>query len=713
MMSGSIWYGFIINFAIVILHTMKHFITHALFLLGHIAAFCQPEINWQQSFGGSDFDLPSEIKATPDGGFILAATTFSNDGDAAGNHGADDILLIKLKADRSVQWRKVLGGSNEDGLHDLQLTSDGGFIAAGFTKSRDGDVTELKGQSDYWVIKLNAAGTVEWQRTYGGSNNDVASSVKQTSDGGFIVAGYTSSNNGDVTNNHIVNVQDAWILKLDASGQILWQQCYGGTDAEFAYDIDLAPGGFIFTGYARSRDGDLSVNKGVQDAWIVKLGINGNIEWQQVLGGLKNETGNKIKTLTGGGYIMAGSTTSNDGDVQGQHGASDGWLVKLSASGNVDWKRCYGGSSLENFLDIFPSVQGYLVVGAAESADHDVAANYGKSDYWVLQLDANGTIVWQINTGGSEIDDGHAACFSSNGEIIISGTSFSRDKDVKQWIDAGDIWVVSFKESKPLPLITKQPRDTMVCERSVATFSVEEMHSTGYQWQVLRNNIWINITGDQTYSGTQTKVLSVNTTRDLNGSQYRCVLSNNTGITHSQVVELGILNKPLIITHPAGTTACEGSIVKLNIIASGADGYQWQDNSTGAGWQNINGANQFFYQVTIRDDNRYRCVVSNGCGNDTSNIALITRRNCSITNAFSPNADGINDHWQLPFLSGFPGCSVLIFDRFGKKVFESRGYRVPWDGRFNGKILPAGVYYYLLDLKDGSKPLTGSLTLLN
>ena len=171
-----------------------------------------PAIAWQKCFGGSKDDEAKSIQQTSDGGFIVAGKTWSNDGDVTGNHGREDFWAVKLSATGAIQWQKCLGGSGWDVATSIQQTSDGGFIVAGRTNSNDGDVTGNHGNDDFWVAKLSSTGAIQWQKSLGGSGEDKAYSIQQTSDGGFIVAGYTASNDGDVTGNH--GYDDFWVVKL-------------------------------------------------------------------------------------------------------------------------------------------------------------------------------------------------------------------------------------------------------------------------------------------------------------------------------------------------------------------------------------------------------------------------------------------------------------------------------------------------------------------
>ena len=187
------------------------------------------------------------------------------------------------------------------------------------------------------------APAIEWQKCLGGTADDFANSIQQTSDGGFIVAGETRSNDGDVSGNH--GKSDAWVVKLNSLGDILWKKCLGGTGNDYARSIQqISDGGFILTGYTNSNNGDVSGNNGYYDAWVVKLNSSGDILWQKCLGGTYDDYARSIQQTSDTGFILAGYTFSNDGDVSGNHGFSDAWVVKLNSSGDIIWQKCFGGT---------------------------------------------------------------------------------------------------------------------------------------------------------------------------------------------------------------------------------------------------------------------------------------------------------------------------------------------------------------------------------
>ncbi len=278
-------------------------------------------IEWQNYLkeGGAFTDILSIIQIN-DGGYILAGYTSSNSG---------DYLVVKLTSNGIIEWKKNLGGTSKDYAYSIQETNDGGFILAGNTLSNNGDVSGNHGGSDYWIVKLTSTGLIEWQKTLGGSSDDNGRKIIQTIDGGFITIGNTLSNDGDLSGNH--GGFDYWIVKLTSTGLIEWQKNIGGLNDEDASDIiQTIDGGYILAGSTLSNDGDVSENHGGKDCWIVKLTINGLIEWQKTFGGSKDEGAASFIQTNDGGYMIATFTSSNDGDVSGNHGVYDFWIVKLS-----------------------------------------------------------------------------------------------------------------------------------------------------------------------------------------------------------------------------------------------------------------------------------------------------------------------------------------------------------------------------------------------
>jgi type 1 glutamine amidotransferase len=425
---------------------MKKILTLSIFFI-FTFIYSQPLIQWQKTLGGTGWDTGSSIQQTADGGYIVAGLTSSNDGDVSGNKGFTDFWVVKLNSLGAIVWQKTLGGTSDEEVLSIQQTADGGYIVAGLTSSNDGDVSGNHGLFDFWVVKLNSLGAIVWQKTLGGTSYDWPSSIQQTTDGGYIVAGRTESNDGDVTGNH--GGYDFWVVKLNSLGTIVWQKTLGGTLNEQGLSIQqTADGGYIVAGLTSSNDGDVSGNKGFTDFWVVKLNSLGAIVWQKSLGGTGYDWPSSIQQTADGGYIVAGSTSSNDGDVTGNHGYDDMWVVKLDSLGAIVWQKTLGGTSDEWLLSIQQTADGgYIVAGHTSSNDGDVIENYGLTDFWVVKLNSLGTIVWQKTLGGTGYDWPSSIQQTADGGYIVAGYTFSNDGDVTGSHGGYDIWVVKLSNT--------------------------------------------------------------------------------------------------------------------------------------------------------------------------------------------------------------------------------------------------------------------------
>ncbi|MCK9289985.1 MAG: T9SS type A sorting domain-containing protein [Bacteroidales bacterium] len=407
-----------------------------------------PEIEWQKSLGGTGEDVATSIQQTSDGGYIVAGYSYSNDGDIGNSHGNADYWIVKLDHAGKIQWEKSMGGSSTELAYFVQQTSDGGYIVAGESSSNDGDVSGNHGSEDYWIVKLDDAGNLQWQKSLGGSSTEVAYSIQQTSDGGYIVAGESSSNDGDVTKNH--GESDCWIVKLDHIGNIQWEKSLGGSENDWASSIQqTSDGGYIIGGTSRSNDGDVSGNHGDYDYWIAKLDNVGNLQWQKSLGGSFPDYLECIQQTLDSGYIVVGESFSNDGDVSESHrGRGDYWVVKLDNAGNIQWEKALGGSGQDWAYSISQtSDRGFIIAGWAESQDGDVSGNHGAEDYWIVKLDNAGNLHWQRSIGGSSTEVAYSIQQTSDGGYIVAGYSDSHDGDINEYHGNGDFWIIKLTGS--------------------------------------------------------------------------------------------------------------------------------------------------------------------------------------------------------------------------------------------------------------------------
>lgn len=407
-----------------------------------------PTIEWQKALGGAEWDLATSVQQTTDGGYILTGYTTSNDGDVLGYSGGGDVWVVKLTSTGSVQWAYTLGGTEYEYAYCIKQTSDNGFILVSQSRSNNGHASGNHGRHDFWVVKLNANGNIQWQKSLGGTREDIGKSVAQTSDGGYIVAGYSESNDGDLLNNpSLGGAGHYWVVKLSSAGAIQWQKNYGGSEYDSPSDVkQTTDGGYIIAGFTNSNNYDVSGNHGYYDCWLLKLSSAGVIEWQKCYGGTQNDRAYSVQETSDGGYIFAGLTQSGDGDITSAYGNGDYWVVKTNNVGTIQWQKTYGGGA--TLGDIAESIQqtsdgGYIVGGYSGSTNHDVTGNHGFKDFWIIKLNSTGTLLWQKCLGGT----GNESCTSmqqtADGGYIAVGDTQSYNGDVTgNHGGTGDVWVV-------------------------------------------------------------------------------------------------------------------------------------------------------------------------------------------------------------------------------------------------------------------------------
>jgi hypothetical protein len=377
-------------------------------------------IIWQKCIGGSNPDAAKSIIQTLDKGYAIVGYTASNNGDVLGWHNGidssfppfftvhDDAWVVKLDSSGNIQWQKCLGGSGEDQATSILQTADGSYIVTGTTSSTDGDISGKHGSYDVFVIKLTSSGNIQWQKCFGGQGYDHANSIIQTSDGGYIAAGFTDSPDEGFFNH---GGGDVYVVKLDSIGNKLWEKCYGGSIAETAFSIVQTPdNGYAFVGKTQSSDGQVNGFKGgYTDAWLVRLNPIGDILWQKSLGGSSSDVMTMIVQPSEGGFLIAGGTGSNDGDVTDFHAIpawSKGlaWIVRLNSSGIIVWQKCLGGSGQDNANEVIQTSDGgYIMSGTTSSVDGDVSGvHFGPNgtplqDIWVVKLSPAKDDVKDIN----------------------------------------------------------------------------------------------------------------------------------------------------------------------------------------------------------------------------------------------------------------------------------------------------------------------------
>ncbi|MCZ4317451.1 T9SS type A sorting domain-containing protein [Aequorivita viscosa] len=435
---------------------MKTSITLFALLLGIFSVYAQdPAILWQKTIGGSDTDFSTVFETTADGGYILGGYSTSNiSGEKTENsNGAIDIWIVKIDDSGNIQWQNTIGGSGDDYLISLKQTSDGGYIlGAGSNSDISGDKTEnSRGGLDYWILKLDVTGNITWQKTYGGNQPEFDTYIVQTTDGGYFVGGYSDSDiNGDKTDPSN-GQRDFWALKLDSSGNIIWQNSIGGNLVDRPQAaFQTSEGGYIISGFSNSpNSGDKTENtRGGNDYWIVKLDASGNVEWDRTFGGNDSDVLRDMVQLVDNSFFVAGYSKSNiSGDkTENSQGDYDAWVLKLDGSGNMVWQNTIGGSGIDYPRDVKQLADGNFMVAcwsnSNASGDKTEDSN-GGYDYWLLKLDTAGNIISQNSIGGSADESGSYILQSADGNFAMFCSSDSNVSGDKSENSRGldDYWI--------------------------------------------------------------------------------------------------------------------------------------------------------------------------------------------------------------------------------------------------------------------------------
>ncbi len=421
---------------------MKTIIQYAIFL-SILFASAQPEIEWQKSLGGTNSDVARSITQTTDGGYIVAGYTTSVNGDVSENNGGRDVWVVKLDGSGAIEWEKSYGGTGSEEAYEIQQTLDGGYIITGLSDSNDFLGTGF-GNDDILVIKTNGNGTVEWGKKFGTASGERGHSVKQTSEGSYIVSGFIGGGG-------------TWVAKLDSTGSLdnNWSNTSFGSAQ--AYSVDTtSDGGFVVAGYKVNTGNNI-------DARVVKLNSSSDVDWDYSFGGISADYGYAVQQTTDGGFIVAGMTQSNDGDVTNNYGNQDFWVFKLNSSGILQWQKTYGGTQNDFAIKIQQTNDGgYVVVGQTNSDDNDVSGNPGNYiyDYWVIKINATGELQWQNCLGGSGNDFGNSIQQTTDNGFIVAGRSISNNIDVSGNNGSYDFWVVKL-EAETLGINQKSNDETI------------------------------------------------------------------------------------------------------------------------------------------------------------------------------------------------------------------------------------------------------------
>ena len=333
-------------------------------------------------------------------------------------------------------WNYRYGGADADGTTSFIHSGDGGYVIAGYsTSGATGDKSQpSQGSFDYWVVKTDSAGIIQFNFRFGGLNEDLLTTILQTVDGGYLLGGYSASGiTGDKSENSR-GIYDYWIVKTDSSGNKIWDKRFGGNDYDQLYEVlPAAGGGFLLGGWSASGvSGDVTdSSRGDKDYWVVRIDSAGNKLWDKRYGGNADDIFSCMVTSTDGEFLLCGSTASDSSGekTQNSRGSNDYWIVKIDTAGNKIWDKRFGGSNIDYPTDIKPTFDGnYIIGGWSDSpmdGDRSDSTNGGQ-DFWIIKIDSSGNKIWDRDFGGIATEDDFGNLFETlDSGIMITGTSYS------------------------------------------------------------------------------------------------------------------------------------------------------------------------------------------------------------------------------------------------------------------------------------------------
>jgi Secretion system C-terminal sorting domain len=394
-----------------------------LFVFFNSLVFCQqPTVEWAKTFGGIYSDIARGVVVTPENDYIVVGTALSENFDSTDGKGFADAWVMKLDKNGKQIWKKSFGGADDDVATTINQTADGGYLIGGETASNNGDVKENKGKFDAWLFKIDKNGTLLWEKTFGGSDDDYKGDAFETKNGNIILGIVSKSNDGDFVG--INGKEDCWFLKLDKQGNVLWKKEFGGSDVDNTRSIKpIDDKTFVAVGHTESSDGNFS---NIQGDFILKMDMDGNFIWvksfttltgfETTLMGFEAVTILSDNTIAAVGYVYR---TSKKVDVI---------LIQCDTSGKELMKKAFGGNGFDSGQDVRALPDGGMIIlGTNNSTDSIYKKNYDSSDMWLFRLDKSGNTKWDIFLGGSKAEFSGDFVIANDNSILVVGETESSD----------------------------------------------------------------------------------------------------------------------------------------------------------------------------------------------------------------------------------------------------------------------------------------------
>ncbi len=677
---------------------------------GWAAAWGQPVISWDMVLGGESYEELNALEVLPDGiiagGSTKSGIAFGDPADFSWN-----ILVAKLDFNGNVLWQYTYGGAQDERLWALIPTQDGGFLAGGYSYSGvGGDKTEPnRGDKDVWIIKLDAQGQLQWDKTFGGLFQDELFSLLEIPGGGYLLGCHSNSGmSGDKTENSRGS-HDIWLIRTDAVGNKIWDKTIGGNGYEQINDLVWAADGAVYcSGGSTSpeNNGDLGPEtaRGGMDFLLLKINpLDASVYWTRRYGGAGEDYAYSLCTASNGRLYLggrSGSTPAPAGPFDNGKsslfygGESDYWLLELDTDGQKTAEWSFGGSGLDDLYYILEKKCGGLVIGGVSDSGvsgNKTAAGRGSFDYWVLSLDTNGNTLWEQSMGGTGGDALTRIAAFPNGALVFGGHSDSPAGFEKSHNPLGnnDFWIVSSTCSAIADIWANDTGNPCSDEPITLDAGVADCPTCTYEWNTGHTDPAIEIP-----PGT-VDTFSVKVCKE--GA---CIAYDT--------IAIATYSPPLVALGPDITIVAGATLTVPNSRPDWT--YAW---STGSNATSISVTQAGLYTVTVTD--------ANGCTGADQIEVSVDKKHIWVPNIFSPNDDGYSDY--ITIFTDDNELRVITFqiaDRWGDLCYRRENF-MPlyasdgWNGRWRGKLAPAGVYgwFAIVEFSDGEQLLLeGDVTLV-
>ena len=637
------------------------------------------------SWGGNRDDYLMDIHQNEkDLSIFSAGHTFtsSNQDVSSYNKGYSDYWVVKTDSVGVLIYEQTYGGDSLDNLAAVVPTFDDGYLLAGSSASgRNGDkADDSNGGFDYWIVKIDKEGNPEWNKTFGGLEDDILTCAAGSEDGGFYLGGYSSSEKSGDKSQNSYGAQDFWMIKLDSVGGLLWDLTLGGDSTDVMKSIIIDEEYILVGGYSISKSkGTKSENGfGGYDFWVNKVDFQGGLISDKTLGGPENDFLEEIRLKEHSpGYWISGTTYSRPGGIKtsGYFNNGDTWVLKVDSSFLIEFDRTIGSHNYEKCMDMEISPEGSAIIAARSNGlgGNKISDTKGVQDYWIYKIDTVGNIYWDKSYGGLLEDSLEAIFIKCDRGILAGGCSKSSISGDRTHLNKGenDFWVVELSiPTRPWFNIEN------VCARKPLTFyDQSDLWPNSHKWNfddpfsANNNSFDKDVVHTYTQPGTYNVTLTVK-----EGCQASAALTREIVIYENTVfgnVDLG-----------RGRSVCGNEVEILNEHKNAPldVSYLW---STGESTESIFVKKTGVYELTISDD---KC-------SDFASVIVDTCPDFGIPMAFSPNGDDFNDVFKV-YGVGFNEFELLIYNRWGEIVYQTNNQYEGWDGKKNGNPCQIDVYVY-------------------